>query len=204
MYLSGNILFLEITESVFTTAKKEEVIAHYKEGDLKFLKKLRDMGALVEIEKHRFEALASNRIIAIMCPDGNYFDGTYRLLKKYAPLIHPVSLLGGPLSMSPQNPLYKTDGVTLISNIERSWKKGKGGIVTPIPHWPCGAGNDWGFSAEQMVVETVSATNHLREMLSLPKKVIIPFFHLDWTPDIPPENPEAKKCRTYYLERSCL
>jgi len=157
-------------------------------------------GGLQKIKLTRLRELASNGLIGTICPDGNYSQDIFNHIAQFTSRLHLTSLNGGAQLIAPEHPLHERDGRSLIASIKFGWEKGKGKAITLFSHYPCGMAYELGRSPQEVIFDTLSADAYLTQLLELPEEIILPLFHVDWTP----EKNDNKRCRTYVIKNKCL
>ena len=153
-----------------------------------------------EIKADRLCGLAQAGLIGTMCPDGNYSLEIFNHLSGFTERPHLPSLNGGAMLLAPGHPNHQRDGKAIIASIEGAWSMGKGKAIILLSHYPCGLAGIIGYSAQDIIRDTLAADDYLTSLLGLAEEIVLPLFHIDWQPDA---KVGEKHCRTYVIKNKC-
>ncbi len=172
------------------------------ENDLSLLSKLKEEKGLAEIKDDRLKELGTEGIIAVVCPDGFQKHDVFGHLCKYndQKQVHDPGLNGGGMLMCPTNPHYALEGRALINSVTGAWKLGKGKTIIVLSHWPCGQADEDNYPLARVLLDTLTADDHLTAILGVSSEVVLPLFHVDWTPF--ERNLEKKRRRTHVIKNA--
>jgi len=171
------------------------------ETDLLLLAELKKEKGLVEIKDDRLKELAEKGIIAVVCPDGDHSIDIFGHLCQYSHRVHTAALNGGAMLMSPSNLRFGLEGRALTNSVSGAWQMEKGKTVLLLSHWPCGQARADDIRLAWVIKDTLDADNKLTHTLGVGSEVVLPLFHVDWTPF--EKNVELKRRRTYVIKKRC-
>ena len=152
-----------------------------------------------EIRPARLRQLTHEGLIGTFCPDGNYSLDIFRHVSNFTQHPHLPSLNGGAMLIAPDNPNYERDGRALIASLEGAWRMGKGRVIALLSHVSCAMQGAFGYTARDVVRDTLAADDHLTALLGLPEEVVLPMLHVDWTD----KQRDAERYRTYIIKNKC-
>lgn len=168
------------------------------DAEIAFLAELKRQKGLVQIKDTRVKELGAEGIIAVGCPDGDHFHDVFGHLCQYTPRVHSLALNVGAMLMSPQSKDYAHDGAALLRNASAAWQMGKGKTILLLSHWPCGRARRDVVSVQDVIRQTLEADNAITTHLQVREEVVLPLFHIDWTPF--EKDPAKKRRRTYFIK----
>lgn len=167
--------------------------------DVALLHRLRDEGIMEEVRTGDMHLEVG--MIAIFCGDGDQFDDEYmhmRGLFQYASArvrIHPLSLNGGALLISPNWPTASEGEVFVKHTLQAEGLKGIK-TVSLFTHVPCGAAGLVHWSVAQVIDELINAKRRLKEQD--PSLTVICLLHVDWSKCNGETDPRK---RTYHVTK---
>ncbi len=171
------------------------------EKGLELVSRLMDAGALKAIDDARLNTLVSKGLVGTICPDGDHALDIFNHASRFTRRLHLPGLNGGAILLSPLNKCFDSEGRSIMVSIEEAWEFGKGSAIGLFSHFPCGRAKKLDLPIHQVILDTIAAKHHVAGKMKLDRRIVIPFFHVDWTPL--EDDVEKKERRTYIIQRTC-
>lgn len=169
------------------------------EKGLELVSRLMDTGAIEAIDDERLKALVTEGLVGTICPDGDHSLDIFSHTSRFTRRLHLPGLNGGAILLAPTNPCFAFEGQSVMLSIKEGWELGKGSALGLFSHFPCGRAKKIGYELHQVIHDTLAAKAYVVEMLQVDSRLVLPFLHVDWTP----QQIVAEKERRTYILRSC-
>jgi len=178
---------------LFLTERDREILEEWRRGSIRVLDD-------VQRDKYREP---TGKVIVVPCADGHQmFDickfQVERTAEGTEPMVHILSLNGGPLLLAPNSPLLEagdTDDKVLLKHIGAANSiKGTPTVILK-PHAPCGAAQAVSLSVIDVVELLIGAKQRMRE--HFPLLQVVPKLHVDWAY----REGELDTKKSYFLSR---
>lgn len=174
-------------------------------ADFSFIREMRSAGVFEDAVPDKLQKIP--RLVVCQCGDGHRFRDWFEHLSHSlyydAELIHPVTLNGGALTLSPSSPLANRSGLphdmVCLANIKEGCAIKETGVVLLGVHFPCGMASTFGVTPRKVLEHFVEAKSRLRTSIMGAQPIML--VHVDYDGY---ETHVQGRFRTYFFNRKAF